>query len=241
MKIKKIILLFWLVIFSVPLNANEPVKSLAFKAVHISQAQIQNICQQLNPACKSEEVIVWSVQMGTNKYYYLIDQKLRIAQLSKKQGEYRIDDHWNLAKYQKAHAVEEGEITTEFIHPALYPLNRNNHAVALVSSFSASYSGGGRGEQTAQFIQLLPQRKTYQVLKDIPFYYYERIKACFSEQDYKKYTHCHDEQSTLLSITYEDIGKPFYQWNLIYSEIDWPAHTNRKRVQKRIVTVIPSP
>lgn len=239
--IKNLMLSTLIFFIALPVFAADSIKSLPFKEKSISKAEIRSICQKIKLSCDESGAKLWVVKIAEAEKYYLINENLQMIQLSKHLGKYQIVDYWDLTRYQQVYALEENEISEEFIYPALYPLNRNNHAVALVSSFSASYSGGGRGEQTAQFIQLLPQGKTYQVLKDIPFYYYERIKACFSEQDYKKYTHCHDEQSTLLSITYEDIGKPFYQWNLIYSEIDWPAHTNRKRVQKRIVTVIPSP
>jgi biopolymer transport protein ExbD len=239
MMIKKLMLSTLIFFIALPVFAADSMKSLPFKEKSISKAEIRSICQKIKSNYDESSAKLWVVKIAEAEKYYLIDENLQMIQLSKHLGKYQIVDNWNLTKYQQVYVLEENEISKEFIYPALYPLNRHSYAVALVFSSSTSYAGGGRSEQIAQFIQLLPKGKAHRVLKDIPFYSYERIKACFSEQDYKKSSHCHDEHYSILSIDYQDIGKPYYQWNLTYTETDWPAYNAEKKVQKRTVVVIP--
>lgn len=240
MMIKNLMLSTLIFFIALPVFAADSIKSLPFKEKSISKAEIRSICQKIKLSCDESGAKLWVVKIAEAEKYYLINENLQMIQLSKHLGKYQIVDYWDLTRYQQVYALEENEISEEFLYPALYPLNRNSYAVALVFSSSTSYAGGGRSEQIAQFIQLLPKGKAHRVLEDIPFYSYERIKACFGEQDYKKSSsHCHDEHYTVLSINNQDIGKPYYQWDLTYTETDWPADKARKKVRKRTVVVTP--
>ena len=118
------------------------------------------------------------------------------------------------------------------IYPAIYPINQSQFAVALIDPRHTSYSGGGRGEELADFIHLQANGKYKTLLKTIPFYSFEQIRACFSEQEYKIEKHCHDESFTTLSIHYHDVGKQFLQWRLSYVHTDWPAGTMNKKITR---------
>ncbi|HFH0417345.1 TPA: hypothetical protein ACGHO4_004832, partial [Salmonella enterica subsp. diarizonae serovar 61:i:z] len=73
------------------------------------------------------------------------------------------------------------------------PLSKVKLAVALVSKWSTNYSGGGREEEYANFM-MINDDGTYQpAFKNILFSSKEMIKACFTEDDYAKQSHCHDE------------------------------------------------
>ncbi len=109
------------------------------------------------------------------------------------------------------------------IFPALYPLNKNEYAIAVLNTWFTGYSGGGRFEENADFIELKPKGKYQVALKDINFSTSEMIRACFSEQDYKKSPHCHDEKWMTLNIRFKDIGQSYYLWQLNYKNYSWDA------------------
>ncbi len=55
------------------------------------------------------------------------------------------------------------------------------------------------------------------------------IRACFSEQDYKKSPHCHDEKWMTLNIRFKDIGQSYYLWQLNYKNYSWDAFKSKKQ------------
>lgn len=90
---------------------------------------------------------------------------------------------WDFTKEANNEDVPDDELTKSdvYIYPALYPLSKVKTAVALVSKWSTTYSGGGREEEYANFI-MINDDGTYQpAFKNIPFSSREMIKACFTE------------------------------------------------------------
>ncbi|MFH3639594.1 hypothetical protein WAH83_22450, partial [Acinetobacter baumannii] len=87
-----------------------------------------------------------------------------------------------------------------------YPLNKNEHAIAVLNTWFTGYSGGGRFEENADFIELKSKGQYQVALKDINFSSSKMIRACFSEQEYKKSQHCYDETWMTLNIRFKDIG-----------------------------------
>ena len=88
---------------------------------------------------------------------------------------------------------------------------------------------------------LEPEGKFKTALVEIPFYSYEMIRACFSEKDYKISPHCHDESGSTLSILFKDVGKPFYQWTLNYTDFTWESSKpeKSKTITKSRVVAMP--
>ena len=241
MNFKKSILLLGLIFTNVSISAQDSIRSLPFKEKSISKVEIQSICQKIKSKCDEGSAKLWTVKIAGAERYYLIDESPQITQLEYKNGAYNVIDQWSFRDYQLNYENMEKELSHSgsYIYPAFYPLNRQDYAIAVVERWFTGYSGGGRHEDIADFIQLEPRQKFKVAIKGIPFYSSSLIRACFSDEDYKKYAHCHEEESTTLLIRYKDIGNKYYEWNLIFTEIFWPAHTQKKEIQKRYDQVIP--
>ena len=56
----------------------------------------------------------------------------------------------------------------------------------------------------------------------VPFSCSKMVRACFSERDYARSTHCHDESIGSLSIRYPD--RPG-RWTFTWQETEWGAHS----------------
>jgi len=239
--IKKIILNILILCIALPVFAADPIKSLPFKEKIISKAKIRSICQKIKSKCNEQSAKIWSVKIAEAEKYYLIDESPQVTQLEYKNGVYSVIDQWSFKNYQHNYDNTDDELSRSgvYIYPALYPLNQQDYAIAVVDQWFAGYSGGGRNEYIADFIQLQPKQNFKVAIKNIPFYSLKSIRACFSDEDYKKYPHCHEEESTTLLIRYKNVGKKYYEWNLMFTEVFLPAHTQKKKIQKREDRVIP--
>ncbi|EPC4818542.1 hypothetical protein Q1B72_001755 [Salmonella enterica] len=61
---------------------------------------------------------------------------------------------------------------------------------------------------------------TYQpAFKNILFSSKEMIKACFTEDDYAKQSHCHDESWSILNLKINDESKDYYSWKFITKSV----------------------
>lgn len=143
---------------------------------------------------------------------------------------------WDFAKESQNEDATDDELTKSdvYIYPALYPINKVKTAVALVSKWSTTYSGGGREEEYANFM-MINDDGTYQLaFKNIPFSSREMIKACFTEDDYAKKSHCHDETWSILNLKITDNSKEYYLWKFIIKSYDWPAFKDKALTQINI-------
>ena len=128
-----------------------------------------------------------------------------------------------------------------YIYPALYPLSKFKVAIALVSKWSAIYSGGGREEEYANFM-MINDDGTYQpAFKDILFSSKEMIKTCFTENDYAKQLHCHDENWSMLNLKITDDFKDYYSWKFITKSYSWSAFTGNESTQVRVTEDVAYP
>lgn len=223
--------------------ANTEIQSLPLVQVKSETAKISKICKDLNLAC-AEGASIWKVKASIDTKYYLLDPSLQLIELNKQNNHFKVLNHWNFKTYQhssKSVDDEDLESYSTEIYPALYPLNADKFAVALVKQYSRAYSGGGKGEHIADFLMLDTNGQYRKALSKIPFYSYEAIRACFSEKDYKTSPHCHDESGSTLSIQFNDIGQPYYQWILNYTDYYWDAFKAEKfkRIEKHSETVMP--
>ena len=73
--------------------------------------------------------------------------------------------------------------------------------------------------------------------RNVPFFMDELYRACFSEQDYAKSPHCHEENSGLLrlSISAPGGGQQPYRWHLRWDETYWPGAVPKSQ-QRRYST-----
>lgn len=237
--IKKIILNILILCIALPVFAENSIESLAFQKEDISATEIRKICQQLESECHEMNTQLWSVNIAKNKYYYLIDDKLRITQLVKQRGQYRITEHWDLDQHQPVFAIQEDHKSITYLHPALYPLNKHSYAVALVYGGISNSLGDDSGEQNVDFIQLLPKGKTKLVFEHLPFYEYQNRLSCYRDMKDEKNNYCEDQQATILKISYRDVGLAYYEWRLNYLNINWLKNNKIDEYKQRNLTLIP--
>lgn len=209
----------------------------------VETAQAKNICGQLNLAC-GEDLTVWKMKNSTENKLYLTDDTPQLFELSKANNQYKLLNAWSFKQYiHSSHDSGDGELADYGIEifPAFYPVNRQKNAITLVKRWGTSYSGGGRGEEIADFLMLEPEGQFKTALFEIPFHSYEMIRACFSEKDYKTSPHCHDESGSTLSIQFKDVGKPYYQWTLNYTDFTWESFKpeKSKKIEKYREVVMP--
>ena len=223
--------------------AHAEIKSLPLVQVKSETAKVKKICSSLKIEC-SDEASIWKIMASTDSKYYLIDRSLQLVELNKTNHTFKMLNRWNFSLYEHSSKTQPDDDLDSFgteIFPALYPLNHDKFAVAIVKQYGRAYSGGGKGEHIADFVMLEPNGQYRTALAQIPFYSYEAIRACFSEAQYKTSPHCHDESGSTLSIDFKDIGQPYYQWTLNYTDYNWDAFKAEKfkRIEKRSEVVMP--
>jgi len=237
--IKRIILNILILCITFPVFAKNSIQSLPFQKENISAIEIREIFQQLESECHAMNAQLWSVNIAKNKYYYLIEDKLRITQLVKQRKQYRIMEHWDLDQHQPVFAIQEDHKSIIYLYPALYPLNKHSYAVALVYGGISNSLGDDRGEQSVDFIQLLPKGKTKLVFEHLPFYQYQNQLSCYRDIKDEKNNYCEDQQATILKISYRDVGLAYYEWRLKYLNINWLKNNKIDEYKQRSLTLIP--
>ena len=229
---KKISILF-LILASGPLMANDNVpviKPIPLIALKKNSEQYAGVCHAVENRC-TESAKVWK-EKGVGEGYYLTNSTPAIIKIRKVKNNYIKDGEWSFSQCRGTDHSSDGELNREEISvfPALYPINKTEQAVALVSKWSTAYSGGGRVEEYADFLILNSNGSHQLAFKDIPFSSSEMIRACFSEEDYAKNSHCHDESWSILNLKIIDEGKSYYSWKFITRSYNWPSFTDKSSV-----------
>lgn len=232
---KKVILFFAMVSFSAVAGITHITpKPVAITALKKNSAQYVNICKAAGDFCK-DGASIWK-EKKPNDIFYLTTSHLQLMKMKKEGDVYSKIGSWDFTKEIKDENIPDDELTKSevYIYPALYPLSKVHTAVALVSKWSTTYSGGGREEEYADFI-MINDDGTYQpAFRNIPFSSREMIKACFTEDDYAKKSHCHDENWSILSLEITDDSNEYYSWKLIIKSYNWPAFKEKSATQVSI-------
>ncbi len=125
--------------------AEQTISAQPFINVKASSQEIHSICQQLSQKC-SDEVKLWKPKNTQDQTYYLIDETPQIAQVKKQNNQYTVINQWNFKNYEhtnkEPHSDDLGPDGLK-IFPALYPLNKNEYAIAVLNTWFTGYSGGG--------------------------------------------------------------------------------------------------
>ena len=178
----------------------------------------------------------------SNTRRYIIDHHhLRMAELEASgQGQYRLLRRGVYTDLVPQDEVAVGGQTHGALYPALYPLDADTAAVAVLAEENNYFSGGGSRYQVADFYTLPPPNAAPVPVGDyrnVPFFMDELYRACFSEQDYAKSPHCHEENSGLLrlSISAPGGGQQPYRWHLRWDETYWPGAVPKSQ-QRRYST-----
>ena len=216
-------------------------KAIVLDTVAFTQEDLNKLCQQLEKGCdgKPENIGIYTDKQD----FYLIDGGRQIA-LLEKYPDFKIKTLWNFEGYQHSSQEPEGAPlapVTFDIHPAFYPLNAKQKAIAMLKQEREAYSGGGRTYETADFIELKENGHYAVALSSIPFFYDELIRACFSAEDYDNNPNCHDQNNSILSIKFHE-DSPYYRWELTYIDTAWPSGVSepmRKINKSKPITLIP--
>ena len=86
-----------------------------------------------------------------------------------------------------------------------------------------AYSGGGATFDIADFVSLSEADGSFSpVLRDVPLSCSKMVRACFSEDDYRRLaTNCHDLYDGSLTLSYSQAASPDrYEWTAVWHERD---------------------
>lgn len=241
---KRSITLICCLAVSTSISIAAPIKALPLIKAKVKPETISHICHLLKPNCQGDNVYLWHVKNRSNNTYYLIDAKPRFIQLTKTANDYKITTIWDFETFSHSNTApleEDLNPTERSIYPALYPLAKNQFAVTILNNWWTGYSGGGAGESYADFVQLNSDGSFQTAFKNIPFSASRMIRACFTEEDYKKNSHCHDEKWITLYIHFKDIGHTYYQWQFTYNYFNWNAFKSKNTTTVKQIKNIAMP
>lgn len=185
---------------------------------------ITSICKRLETPCNPTSTHAFIAKRGKQEKIYLIDTQgpLFIALDSSSPENTALAQPFDFSQYRHSAYRNIGEQNKSIeIYPALYPLENNHDAVAIVNSINESYSGGGSLMSTADFIHLNPAKKTPQSYQDaeviyagVPFSCGKVIRACFSEKDYQLHRdNCQEQYDGHLTINYGHHDQWIFFWH----------------------------
>lgn len=245
---KKMIPFLALVSFSaVGIVTDNTIKPIVLMALKKDSSQYISICKAAGKDCKPGAAI-WKKKSNDN--YYLVSPGLQFVEIRKdkngngysKINSWDFSDEVNSGKVPDRIIYDDLMMEKKYIYPALYPLGDKIIAVALVSTWSTSYSGGGREEEYADFMMINDDGSYRPAFENVLFSSKDRVSACFSEDDYARNSHCHDENWSVLhlNITDRGVGK-FYSWKFITKSYNWPAFKDKASIQVKTTETVAVP
>ncbi|QLI81697.1 hypothetical protein HZU75_09230 [Chitinibacter fontanus] len=198
------------------------------------------LCPQISPPCDAADTQLF--QTANQRQFLLDSSKPALIELLASKPSIRLGTYLDLSGYQHSWAFEGATMS---IYPVLYPVGKDDWAIAVLMSASWPYSGGGGSIDLADFLPFSPRQQPISAdnawYQSVPFACSEMMRACFlvnGNDDYDKSPHCHDEYSGSLRIKYPDNPLPNRaDWTFIWSEYRWPAHvpkTQAERHQKKL-------
>ncbi|NRR33204.1 hypothetical protein HSX11_23815 [Oxalobacteraceae bacterium] len=210
--------------------------------------QIEELCASLATPCKPASTKAYVEKGGSDGPLHLIDSSRPMLVSVSLAGQRQVHA-WDFSTY--VHSVppmaDAGDAAGKLeIHPALYPVGVSDYAVALLSSVSESYSGGGARFDHADFLQLNREQKANYKFSvayaAVPFFCSKTIRACFSEKEYKSSAHCSDESTGTLRIHYPDQDASA-GWKFSWTQNEWAANVTKKQATTATVafTIPPGP
>lgn len=232
------LLLFVLITYpSLAITPTEALKPTALVAVHKGSDLYNDVCRAAaNNLCQTGASL-WRVSDSATTFY-LTSASLKLVKVERSDQHYITKTTWDFSRESNNAGNPDSGLNRDevYIYPALYPLNRSTQAVAIVTKWSTAYSGGGRQEEYADFM-LINRDGSYQIaFKNVPFSSSEIIRACFTEADYAKESHCHDESWHTLRLEFIDEGNMFYTWKFIDKVYNWPAFAQRSATSVKVST-----
>lgn len=215
------------------------IKPVPFVGVKSESAEYSAICNSVKKYCgENEQAKIWKEKNNSSEIFLTTSSRVLVKIKNDAGTGYLLSQVWDFSNYaMKDGFDDDGEDLSDGginIFPALYPLSKTQNAVALVQKWSTSYSGGGKEMDLADFIMLNEDGTYKTVFSKIPFYSKEQIRACFTDSDYAKKSHCSDESWSILNISIIDNGVEFYSWEFITKSYDWPSFVDQSQMKKSI-------
>lgn len=234
---KKVIIALSILFSSYVLASN--IKPVPFVSVKTESVVYSAICNSVKKYCgENEQAKIWKEKNNPSEIFLTTSSRVLVKIKNDASAGYLVSQVWDFSKYAMKDGFDDnGEDLSDGginIFPALYPLSKTQNAVALVQKWSASYSGGGKEMDLADFIMLNEDGTYKTVFSKIPFYSKEQIRACFTDSDYAKKSHCSDESWSILNISIIDNGAEFYSWEFITKSYDWPSFVDQSQMKKNI-------
>lgn len=127
---------------------------------------------------------------------------------------------------------EPPENSSRSLAPVLYPVGRDRWAMAVLTSHSTGYSGGGASWTWATFHELrdlaapeaVKEGGLELLYQAIPFRCSKGIRACFSEQEYRKSKSCQETWVGGLRLRYGlKEGSGLFAWTADWEETHTPG------------------
>ncbi|MBJ8418937.1 hypothetical protein [Acinetobacter courvalinii] len=186
-----------------------PLQILEFKKGQLSSTEQTQLCEQVTDLCQQRTQ--WQSLKTPDQTLWLLSEG-NIAQFATSTTDFKLLKQWRI----QLAATEEMARSGQYIFPKLFPMEQSRYAVAVIDTFSESYSGGGAGIERASFYELKDSGQTHRFIENYPFHFYRMIRACFSEQDYERSKgNCHDEDG--LSLDIRPIKPMLWQFRYRYS------------------------
>ncbi|WP_133239287.1 hypothetical protein [Microvirga sp. KLBC 81] len=216
-------------------QAQEPIQAIRLREIKnldkLDPNWIMGLCNLPGLECnKVEEPKLYERKTATGAEYYAVMVNKTISRLvMRAPGQWEALNVWNLAKFPAPPKAEgAGDPRLLDIHPALYPVAPDLWAVAVLSNTSESYSGGGAAFKTADFVVLDSKAsevtEKQRLFAAVPFSCTKTVRACFSEKEYKKSPHCHDESTGFLALKFAPSSTGgLHDWTATWHETVWPG------------------
>jgi hypothetical protein len=216
-------------------QAQSPLTAIRLKEIkdldRLDPDWIMGMCNLPGLECnKVEEPRLFErkTESGT-EYYALMEGRTLSRLVMKAPGQWQLLNRWSFENYPFA-PREDGsdEPTMIDIHPALYPAGPDLWAVAVLTSRTEGYSGGGAQFVTADFVALDPKAtdvgEKQRLFSAVPFSCSKTVRACFTPKDYKTSPHCQDETTGFLTLKFTPSSSgSLYDWAATWNQTSWPA------------------
>jgi hypothetical protein len=144
-----------------------------------------------------------------------------LARLRRSAGDagWTVDRRWSFVTYVSSRMKGFDANNPPSIYPALYPVGAGTWAVALVNHVFEMYSGGGASFDIADFVMLAGSPSP--VYEGVPFWCSKMVRACFTEEEYRRGGNCHDLYEGFLTLSYgPSRSADRYTWTAVWHERD---------------------
>lgn len=168
--------------------------------------------------------------LDTKDLGWLIDvDGLLVSRVRQTDSSFAVLRYWDFGAVVPEPSQEN---SSRALVPVLYPVGRDRWAMAVATSHSTGYAGGGASWTWATFHELrdLAAPQTVEegglelLYKAIPFHCSKGIRACFSEQEYRKSKSCQETWMGVLRLRYGPMdARGMFAWSAEWEETHTPG------------------